>query len=63
MALDRVKKAVSAFPSYATPRAAWLTLDPWTVDNGLITPTLKVKRKQIEARFAAEIDALYKTRA
>jgi long-chain acyl-CoA synthetase len=26
--------------------------EPWTVDNDLITPTLKVKRNRIEARYA-----------
>jgi long-chain acyl-CoA synthetase len=57
--LGRIKKAVASFPSYAMPRSVWVTLDPWTVDNGLITPTLKVKRKQVEERFAAEIATLY----
>ena len=30
--------------------------DPWTVDNDLITPTLKVKRNRIEARYAKSYD-------
>jgi long-chain acyl-CoA synthetase len=57
--LGRIRKALASFPSYATPRAAWLTLEPWTVDNGLITPTLKLKRPAIEQRFAAQIRQLY----
>jgi long-chain acyl-CoA synthetase len=30
--------------------------EPWTIDNGLITPTFKVKRNEIEARFARHFD-------
>jgi long-chain acyl-CoA synthetase len=37
----------------------WLTLEPWTIENGLITPTLKVKREAMERRFAGEIRELY----
>jgi long-chain acyl-CoA synthetase len=29
------------------------------VDNGLITPTMKLKRDRIVARYADEIEALY----
>jgi len=34
-------------------------LEPWTVDNGLLTPTLKTKRARILKRFADKIDAVY----
>jgi long-chain acyl-CoA synthetase len=57
--LNRIRKAVSAFPAYAAPRAVWATLEPWTVDNGLITPTLKLKRLNLEQRYAAQIRSLY----
>ena len=62
-AQERVRKALASFPSYATPRALWLTLEPWTIDNGLITPTLKLKRKAIEERFAEQIQRMYGGRA
>lgn len=57
--LERIRRAVAAFPAYATPRAAWCSLEPWTIENGLITPTLKIKRTAIEERFAAQIRELY----
>lgn len=34
--------------------------DEWTVDNGLLSPTFKPKRKLLTARYAKEIDQLYK---
>ena len=59
LVLERIRKAVSEFPAYATPRAVWCSLEPWTVENGLVTPTLKTKRAAVEERFAAQIAELY----
>ncbi len=33
-----------------------LMVEPWTVENGLITPTFKVKRNVLEGRYAARFD-------
>ncbi len=57
--LARIAEAVKAYPSYATPRAVWWTLEPWTIAAGLLTPTLKNKRAALEHRFAAEIEQIY----
>jgi long-subunit acyl-CoA synthetase (AMP-forming) len=38
-------------------------LEPWSIENGLITPTLKLRRTQIEQRFHAEIERLFAERA
>lgn len=35
--------------------AIYVTGDEWTVDNGLLTPTLKVRRAQVETRFRATL--------
>jgi long-chain acyl-CoA synthetase len=37
-----------------------LTLQPWSLENGLLTPTLKLKRANLAAHFATPIDALYR---
>jgi long-chain acyl-CoA synthetase len=57
---ERIRHSLRAFPSYATPRAVSVSLDPWTVGNGLMTPTLKPKRAAIEARYSEEIAKLYR---
>ena len=49
-----------SFPFYAQPHAVVLTLEPWTIENGLLTPTLKLKRNNLAAHFAAQIEPLYK---
>ncbi len=47
------------FPGYARIRRVCATLEPWTVDNGLMTPTMKVKRQQVMRHHAADIERLY----
>ncbi|MBS0421235.1 MAG: long-chain fatty acid--CoA ligase [Proteobacteria bacterium] len=58
-ALARVTSALRGFPSYAMPRRVCLLTEPWTVANGLMTPTLKPKRAAIETRLAGRIAQMY----
>lgn len=57
--LKRVKAAAADFPHYALPRKVLLTLNPWTIENGLLTPTLKLKRTPLAKFFKKEIDEIY----
>ena len=57
--LQQVKKACRTFPAYAVPRNVTLTLDEWTIDNGLLTPTLKLKRKPMNEKYGSLIDDMY----
>jgi long-chain acyl-CoA synthetase len=57
--LRRIKSALRDFPGYAKIRRVALLLEPWTVDNDLLTPTLKVKRQQVLAHHAATLESLY----
>ena len=57
--LQRIADQIKAFPGYAKVRRATLLLEPWSVENGLQTPTLKIKRERVFARYAQEIARLY----
>jgi long-chain acyl-CoA synthetase len=59
-AMQRIKSALRGFPKYARVRAVYMTLEPWRVENGLLTPTMKLKRAELQKRFADKIDELYK---
>jgi long-chain acyl-CoA synthetase len=56
---DRISALLRGFPAYGQVRAVWLTLEPWTIDGGLITPTMKLRRPEMERRFADDIRKLY----
>jgi long-chain acyl-CoA synthetase len=56
---DKIAKQLSEFPGYAVIRHATCVLEPWTIENELITPTLKLKRNRIMERFEADIEKMY----
>ena len=57
--LSRLQQQLHEFPGYAKIRHVALTLEPWTMEDDLVTPTLKVKRARVMDRFAGQIEALY----
>jgi len=62
-AIELLERAVrvrcSEFAHHEQPREVLPVLGPFTIEGGELTPTLKVKRRVIAARYAAEIEALY----
>ncbi len=59
--LARIAERLAHFPGYAQVRRVYATLDEWTVDNGLLTPTLKMKRGAIAEKYRDAIASLYAT--
>ncbi len=57
--IERVSRQVSEFPGYARISRVLLLLEPWSVENGLLTPTLKLKRQKVLEKFSKEIEAFY----
>jgi long-chain acyl-CoA synthetase len=56
---QRVAHHLRHFPGYAQIRRLYPELKPWTVDDGLLTPTLKVKRDQVLDRYRTVVEAMY----
>lgn len=54
----RIRELTHDLPYYAQPRAVILSLEPWTIENTLLTPTLKLKRNNLAAHFAEEIERM-----
>jgi long-chain acyl-CoA synthetase len=61
--IDKLNELVGHFPGYAQIRAVYLCLEPWTIEDGSLTPTLKIKRDILATRFAQQIDELYRGHA
>lgn len=57
--LHRVNQQLSEFPGYAQIRRLVLLREPWTIDNGFLTPTMKMKRNRILESVKPEITAIY----
>lgn len=57
--LERISRQLKDFPDYAQVHRVALISEPWTVDNGLLTPTLKLRRQKIVERHSEEVERLY----
>ena len=59
--VKRVRQAAKHFPQYGVPRNVYILRKHWTAEDGLLTPTMKLRRRQIAERFANEIEELYES--
>lgn len=57
--LNAVKQCLKPFPGYVQIHRVCIVDEPWSVENGLLTPTLKLKREKIMERYQNEIENLY----
>ncbi len=54
-----LSKQVQTFKSYEKPKRFILLTEDWTIDNELLTPTLKIKRNNIEEKYRHLINDVY----
>ncbi len=50
---------IAALARHERPKRVLIVADTFSVANGLLTPTLKIKRREIARRYADRIEALY----
>jgi long-chain acyl-CoA synthetase len=56
---EKLHDLLSEFPGFAQVRAITCCLQPWTIDNEMITPTMKLKRNRILEACADSIERMY----
>jgi len=57
--IRRANDQLKNFPRWTRVRRVVLQKEPWSVDNGLLTPTLKHKRPMLLEKLAPQIEAAY----
>lgn len=57
--LQRIGSALHDFPGYAQIRRLRAFLEPWTLEEGLMTPTQKLKRAHVLAMHRDDLRCLY----
>lgn len=55
-----IEKSVDAFKGYEEIRAFKVVAEEFTTENGMLTPTLKIRRRAVTDKYGAEIEELYK---
>jgi long-chain acyl-CoA synthetase len=56
---EELKKHSTSFKGFERPQRFALTTEDFTTDNGMLTPTLKLKRRNVLAKYEKDLDALY----
>ncbi|NOX09528.1 MAG: long-chain fatty acid--CoA ligase [Gammaproteobacteria bacterium] len=57
--LQHITAKLDHFPGYAKIYTIKAILDPWTIENGMMTPTMKSRRQAIEDHYQDSIATLY----
>ncbi len=56
---DEISNYGKNIKGYERPKKLILSTEEWTAVNGMLTPSLKVKRKSVYEKFKGKIEALY----
>ena len=54
-----LEKYAVDFKGYEKPKDFAVVTEDFTTDNGMLTPTLKLKRRNVLAKYEGKLDALY----
>jgi long-chain acyl-CoA synthetase len=57
--LERIAKQMQQFPGYARVRRVAVSPEPWRVENGMMTPTFKIKRARVMEACKSLTESLY----
>lgn len=57
--LARIAEQIKMFPGYARILRVHLSFEPWSIENGLMTPTHKLKRAQVMKKLETPVEKLY----
>ena len=57
--LEDVESLMAPFNSWEKIKKIEVLPEPFTIDGGELTPTLKLKRKPILAKYGDQIEAIY----
>ncbi|MCB1773776.1 MAG: long-chain fatty acid--CoA ligase [Gammaproteobacteria bacterium] len=57
--MQHVQRRTATFPGYAQVRELAVVNEPWTPENGMATPTLKLKRTEILQRYVDLAERMY----
>ncbi len=53
--VQRIAGQMHAFPGYAKVKRVVIAESPWTLEEGLVTPTMKLRRERIIERFREQL--------
>lgn len=61
--LEQTLKEVNAtLDKHEVVKKLVVVKDPWTIENNLLTPTMKIKRNEVEKKYSAHYEDWYKTK-
>lgn len=57
--MAEIQKVCCEYANYEKPRKILLIADPFSTENGILTPTLKLKRREVMKRYGDGLESLY----
>ena len=57
--IQRFSQDLHAFPGYEKIKGVVVCDTPWTIEEGLLTPTMKLRRRHILEKYMGEVEEVY----